>query len=215
MARSAGKVCKRKNCPEKKENRGTIWASCVSRTCSLRSLAFRKAPLSASLLPYLAGFLIALSVCCRWQHPAPLSEIWPRKRRFLLAEAWQFRKKPKFFRQAILLKKAVLPLFDSRKLRKAAKFPHQPRLCPCKFLCLQACFLACRRCQSVAFGNILQAARRSFRYFSNVTTCTCGGTPTRRLRRLMPMPLETIVLTPPSMHSPLIHSWPRGSNMRA
>ncbi len=75
--------------------------------------------------------------------------------------------------------------------------------------------LSCRRCQSVAFGNILQAARRSFRYFSNVTTCTCGGTPTRRLRRLMPMPLETIVLTPPSMHSPLIHSWPLGSNMRA
>ena len=55
------------------EEPGTIFASCVIFTCSLRSLTFRQAPLPASLLPWLAGFLIPLAVCwlCRHSGPAP------------------------------------------------------------------------------------------------------------------------------------------------
>ena len=39
----------------------------------------------------------------------------------------------------------------------------------------------------------------------------CGGAPTRSVTRLMPMPFDTIVRTPPSMHSPLIQAWLKGS----
>ena len=65
------------------------------------------------------------------------------------------------------------------------------------------------------FGNPAQYCppRRTLHRVKR-TRCACGGAPTRRQRRLMPTPLETIVRTPWSVHSPLIQAWPRGSKGR-
>ena len=60
---SADKACKRKNCPEKKENRWQFSLPASVAHAVLRSLTFRQEPLPASLLPWLAGFLITLAVC--------------------------------------------------------------------------------------------------------------------------------------------------------
>ena len=55
--------------------------------------------------------------------------------------------------------------------------------------------------------EVSRLGRFSVLHFSNAIRCACGGAPTRRLTRLMPMPLDTMVFTPPSVHSPLIQAW--------